>query len=129
MRKSDLERCKKLLLEKRHDLLESMGMLEDSHGNTIKEATGDLTHYSYHMADQGTDNMEREMAFAHGSKGRRLLYHLDEALRRIEDGTYGKCHECGKQIQVPRLRAVPHARLCIECKSAEEEKKAGRKRR
>ncbi|MEW5797066.1 MAG: TraR/DksA C4-type zinc finger protein [Candidatus Zixiibacteriota bacterium] len=129
MKKSDLDKFKKLLLDKRHALLEEMGYLEEAHGATIKEATGDLTHYSYHMADQGTDNMEREMAFAHGSKSRRLLYHIDEALRRIEDGTYGKCHTCGKQIQVPRLTAVPHARLCIECKSAEEEAKTGRKAR
>lgn len=129
MRKSDLDRCKKLLLNKRREMLEEMGLLEESHGTTIKEATGDLSHYSYHMADQGTDNMEREMAFAHGSKGRRLVYHIDEALRRIEDGTYGKCHNCGKQIQIPRLKVVPHARLCIECKSAEDEKKAGLKRR
>lgn len=126
MKKSDLDKCKKLLLDKRHALLEEMGYLEEAHGATIKEATGDLTHYSYHMADQGTDNMEREMAFAHGSKSRRLLYHIDEALRRIEEGTYGKCHTCGKQIQLQRLTVVPHARLCIECKSAEEEKKSGR---
>ena len=106
-----------------------MGLLEDSHGATIKEATGDLTHYSYHMADQGTDNMEREMAFAHGSKGRRLIYHIDEALRRVEEGTYGKCHTCGKQIRVQRLRVVPHARLCIDCKSVEERQKPGRQKR
>ena len=129
MRKTDLERCKKLLLEKRRDMLESMGLLDDSHGETIKEATGDLTHYSYHMADQATDNMEREMSFAHGSKGRRLIYHIDEALRRVEDGTYGKCHTCGKQIRVQRLKVVPHARLCIDCKSVEEEKKSGREKR
>jgi len=129
MKTSDLDKFKKLLLDKRHTLLEEMGYLEEAHGATIKEATGDLTHYSYHMADQGTDNMEREMAFAHGSKSRRLLYHIDEALRRIEDGTYGKCHTCGKQIQIPRLTAVPHARLCIECKSAEEDKKSGRQPR
>ena len=129
MRQSDLEKFKKLLLEKRSTLLKEMGLIEESHGSTIKEATGDLTHYSYHMADQGTDNMEREMAFAQGSKSRRLLYHIDEALRRVEEGTYGKCHGCGKQIQVPRLTAVPHARLCIQCKSDEEEKKAGRQPR
>jgi RNA polymerase-binding protein DksA len=127
MRKSDLERCKKLLLDKRRALLEEMGYIEEAHGATIKEATGDLTHYSYHMADQGTDNMERELAFAHGSKSRRLLYHIDEALRRIEEGIYGKCHVCGRQIQLPRLKAVPHARLCIQCKSAEEEHTTGRK--
>jgi DnaK suppressor protein len=127
MRKSDLEKCRKLLLDKRRALLEEMGYIEEAHGATIKEATGDLTHYSYHMADQGTDNMERELAFAHGSKSRRLLYHIDEALRRVEEGTYGKCHGCGRQIQLPRLRAVPHARLCIQCKSAEEEQTTGRK--
>jgi DnaK suppressor protein len=126
MRQSDLEKFKKLLLEKRRALLEEMGLIEEAHGATIKESTGDLTHYSYHMADQGTDNMEREMAFAQGSKSRRLLYHIDEALRRVAEGSYGKCESCGKQIQVPRLMAVPHARLCIQCKSAEEEKKAGR---
>jgi len=129
MRKGDLDRCKKLLLDKRRAILEEMGLLGDAHGTTIKEATGDLSHYSYHMADQGTDNMERELAFAHGSKGRRLVYHIDEALRRIEDGTYGKCHGCGKQIQLPRLKAVPHARLCIQCKSDEEEQKTARKKR
>jgi len=126
MRQSDLDTCKKLLLDKRRDLLAEMGYIEETHGTTIKEATGDLTHYSYHMADQGTDNMERELAYAQGSKSRRLLYHIDEALRRIEEGTYGKCHVCGRQIPMPRLKAVPHARLCIPCKSLEEEKKAGR---
>lgn len=129
MRKSDLDRCKKLLLEKRREMMDEMGLLGESQGTTIKEATGDLSHYSYHMADQGTDNMEREMSFAHGSKGRRLVYHIDEALRRLEDGSYGKCHTCDKQIQVVRLKAVPHARLCIECKTAEEEQKTGRRRR
>lgn len=128
MRKADLERFKKLLLAKKQEMLEAMGMLGETQSSTIKESTGDLSSYSYHMADQGTDQMEREMAFAHTSKGRRLVYHIDEALRRIEDGTYGKCQRCGKQIQPNRLKVVPHARLCIQCKSDEEEQKAGRKR-
>lgn len=130
MRKTDLERCKKLLLEKRREMMQEMDVMGESHGaTTIKEATGDLSHYSYHMADQGTDNMEREMAFSHSSKGRRLVYHIDEALRRIDDGSYGKCHSCDKQIQVPRLKAVPHARLCIQCKTAEERQRTGPKKR
>ena len=129
MRKADLERFKKLLLAKKQEILESMGMLNETQSSTIKESTGDLSSYSYHMADQGTDQMEREMAFAHTSKGRRLVYHIDEALRRIEEGTYGKCERCGKQIQPNRLKVVPHARLCIQCKSEEEEQKAGLKRR
>ncbi len=128
MKKEELKKFEELLLNKRVELLKEMGVISESHGSTIKEATGDLSHYSYHMADQGTDNMEREMAFAFSSKSERLVYHIEEALRRIEAGTYGKCHSCGKQIQRPRLKAVPHARLCIQCKSEEEEKKAGRKR-
>jgi RNA polymerase-binding protein DksA len=129
MRKADRERFKKLLLAKKREMLEGMGLLGETQSETIKEKTGDLSSHSYHMADQGTDHMEREMAFAHTSKGRRLIYHIDEALRRIEEGTYGKCESCGKQIQVNRLKIVPHARLCIQCKSDEEERKAGLKRR
>ncbi|MBI5867446.1 MAG: TraR/DksA family transcriptional regulator [candidate division Zixibacteria bacterium] len=57
------------------------------------------------------------------SKSGRFLYHLDEALRRIADGSYGKCVTCGQDISVARLEAVPHARLCIACKEKEEQDK------
>jgi DnaK suppressor protein len=128
MRKSDLKKYEKLLLAKKKELLESMGdMMKDRVGTTIKESTGDLSSYSYHMADQGTDAMERELAFMFASKTGRLIYHVDEALRRVQDGTYGKCIICDRPISKARLEAVPHARLCIECKSAEEDKKTGRK--
>ena len=130
MRKTELERIKKKLLERKNELLSEMGILMESHvTTTIKESTGDLSSYSYHMADQGTDAMERELAFMLASKSGRLVYHIDEALRRIEEGNYGKCHNCDKNISVQRLMAVPHARLCIECKSKEEEKKAARKKK
>ena len=129
MKKEELQKYENLLLAKRRELLKEIGVVGDTHKkSTIKEATGDLSHYSYHMADQGTDNMEREMAFAFASKAGRLVYHIDAALERIRRGNYGKCQACGKNIQKARLRAVPHARLCIECKSAEEEQRPGRKR-
>lgn len=126
MRARELERYKKLLLKKRQELLEEMGMaMKDNFSSTWKESSGELSSHTYHMADQGTDAMNREMAFMRASKSGRLIYHIDEALRRIEDGTYGKCHTCGRQINSERLKAVPHARFCIECKSAEE---SGKKR-
>lgn len=128
MRKADLEKFKKLLLEKRKELLEEMSSMTDKMGKTIKESTGDLSSYSYHMADQGTDAMEREITFMLSSKSGRFLYHIDEALRRIEKGEFGKCFSCGKQISTDRLKAVPHARLCIECKSAEEDKKGANRK-
>ncbi|RME29148.1 MAG: TraR/DksA family transcriptional regulator, partial [Candidatus Zixiibacteriota bacterium] len=91
------------------------------------ESAGDLSSHAYHMADQGTDTMEREMAFMMASKSGRFIYHIDQALQRIKDGTYGNCQMCGKPIGAARLTAVPHARLCIKCKSAEEERSSGRK--
>lgn len=126
MKKAEKERYRKLLLEKRKALLEDMGFhLESQVSTTIRESTGDISSYSYHMADQGTDAMEREKAFMFASRSGRLLYHIDEALRRLETDEFGKCFICGKPISKARLTAVPHARLCIECKSAEEESKTG----
>ncbi len=127
MKETELKKYEGLLLAKKRELLKEMGLIGEAHRGTIKESTGDLSSYSYHMADQGTDNMEREMAFMFSSKSGRLVYHIDEALRRVKEGTYGKCHNCGKQIQRGRLQIVPHARLCIQCKSEEEEHKTGRK--
>lgn len=126
MRKKELEKYEKLLLAKRAKLIQELGLLKKTTQATVKDSSGDLSSYSYHMADQGTDAMEREKAFLFASKDGRLLYHINEALRRIKDKTYGKCQECGKSISSARLEAVPHARLCIECKEKEELKKAGR---
>ena len=125
MKKKDLEKFEKLLLEKRREILEELGLWKKNIADTTqKDSSGDLSSYSYHMADQGTDAEEREKAFLLASKSGRLLYHIDEALRRIKDKTYGKCQECGEDISTARLEAVPHARLCIDCKEKEEKKKA-----
>ena len=124
MKKKDLERYEKLLLEKRSQLLEEFTHLKKgAMDTTLKESSGDLSAYTYHMADLGTDSMEREKTFLFASKQGRLLYHIDEALRRIRSNAYGNCVECGQPISAERLTAVPHARMCIKCKEAEEQKK------
>jgi len=70
-------------------LIEELGLLKKtSLDATLKENTGDLSSYSYHMADQGTDAMEREKAFLFASKSGRLLHHIDEALRRLRNNKY-----------------------------------------
>ena len=127
MKKSELEKYEKLLLKKREQLSEQLQIRKGLVDSTVKESSGDLSSYSYHMADLGTDAIEREKAFLFASKSGRLLYHVNEALRRIRKGEYGKCQICGKQIQKARLEAVPHARLCIDCKEQEEETKASRR--
>ena len=124
MNKRDTEYFKELILQKRKTLLDELDHLKDSGLNsTIKDATGEHSSYSFHMADMGTDTMEREKAFLFASREGNLLYHLDKALERIEDGSYGICAECGNSINKERLEAVPHVRLCIKCKSKEEKER------
>ena len=124
MNKRDTEFFKKLILKKRKTLLDELDHLKDSGLNsTIKDATGEHSSYSFHMADMGTDTMEREKAFLFASREGNLLYHLDKALERIEDGSYGVCAGCGESINKERLEAVPHVRLCITCKSKEEKER------
>jgi RNA polymerase-binding protein DksA len=127
MRTRDLEKYEKLLLKKRAEIFQEIERLsEPVKKETNREASGELSSHTFHMADQGTDQSEREKAFMLSSKNKRYLYHIDQALHRIKDKTFGKCHLCGKDISTPRLKAVPHARLCIECKEAEE---SGNRRR
>jgi len=124
--KQKLARYRKMLLAKRETLLKELDYLEGtSMSATITESTGDISAYSFHMADQGTDAMEREKAFLFASREGRFLYHLNLALQRIEDGTYGFCHECDEPIDEERLNAVPHARLCIACKKQDDARKNG----
>jgi RNA polymerase-binding protein DksA len=126
MTKKELEHFRKLITKKKEELYAELGYLESaSMSATSKDQAGDLSAYSFHMADQGTDTMDREMAFTFASREGRYLHHLNEALSRIESGVYGKCRTCGCQIDKTRLEAVPHATQCIKCKNAEEKKQRG----
>lgn len=127
MNKRDQKRFEKRLLEEREKLVENMSRLESSVlSKNQKESSGDLSSYSFHMADLATDAAEREKAFLFASKEGRLLYHIDEALRRLYRNEYGVCQNCGSDISKDRLEAVPHARLCIKCKEEEERAKGRR---
>ncbi|OGJ94148.1 MAG: hypothetical protein A2487_11800 [Candidatus Raymondbacteria bacterium RifOxyC12_full_50_8] len=124
MNQKDRKFFEKLLMEKRTTLLKELNLIEESNFNTTsKEASGELSSYTYHLADQATDFQEREKAFLFASREGRYLHHIEEALLRVKDKDYGVCVECSEDIDFERLKAVPHARLCIKCKSAEEEKK------
>ncbi len=124
MNKTELNHFRKILLAKREEILHNLGKLKEQEmTSTVKDSAGENSAYSFHMADVGTDNMEREKAFFFATQEGRFLYHIEQAIERIEKGTYGLCHECAKPIGKERLEAVPHARLCITCKSNEEKKK------
>ena len=106
-------------------MLKELGHHDELFNKSDQAADGDLSTYSFHMADQGTDAMEREKAFLFASQEGRFLWHIDQALRRLYKSpeTFGKCHNCGQDIAFERLDALPHARYCIECKQREEDAK------
>lgn len=123
--KKQITYFEKRLLEERRRVLKELGHYDETFGNTPQGADGDLSAYSFHMADQGTDAMEREKAFLFASKEGRFLWHVDQALRRLyrQPEEFGKCHNCGGEVGFDRLDALPHARYCIECKQREEDGK------
>jgi RNA polymerase-binding transcription factor DksA len=125
MTKKNLAYFEKRLLEERARVIKELGHHGETFGASAQEADGDLSTYSFHMADQGTDAMEREKAFLFASQEGRFLWHIDEALRRLYKSpeTFGKCHNCGEEIAFERLDALPHARYCIACKQREEDGK------
>jgi DnaK suppressor protein len=84
------------------------------------EATGDISAHSTHMADQGTDNFDRELALNLASSRQDSIYDIEDAIRRIDDGSYGACEACGKGIERARLKALPFAKKCMACQNAAE---------
>ena len=128
MNKRQLAHLEKRLLEERARVVKELGYYDESFSSTLQGADGNLSTYSFHMADQGTDAMEREKQFLFASQEGRYLWHVNEALRRLYGSpkTFGQCQECGESIDLDRLDALPHARLCIECKEKEEDEKQRR---
>jgi RNA polymerase-binding protein DksA len=92
----------------------------DNLNRSQRESSGDLSSYSFHMADHGTDNFDREFALNLVSSEQDALYEIDDALRRLEMGVYGACEHCGMMIGLPRLKVQPFAKMCIKCQSASE---------
>jgi RNA polymerase-binding protein DksA len=118
--KKDLKNFEERLLEERKKLLGQLGYLERTLNKTQRDSAGDLSAYSFHMADMGTDAMEREKAFLFASSEGRLLYELDQALRRLYRNEYGICASCGKEIGKARLEAIPQANYCVSCQEKQE---------
>ena len=121
MLKPDLKIFENLLNEKKETLLQELGYLEDNSMRlNSKDGAGDLSSHAYHLADQATETQDREQAFHLASREGKYLYYIEEALDRVRNGTFGVCKKCGKLIPKARLEAVPTAKMCIECKSAQE---------
>ena len=116
--RGEMAKFQKLLLNLRDHVIDQISGLagENLHRNP-RESTGDLSGYSFHMADVGSDNFDREFALSLVSSEQEALYEIEEALKRIELGNYGRCESCDKSVARERLSAVPFARMCVRCQS------------
>ena len=125
MKKDQIKHLERRLLDERARVMKELGYYDDAFNSTLQNSDGDLSSYSFHMADQGTDTMEREKQFLFASQEGRYLWHVNQALRRLyaAPDTFGRCHSCNQDISFERLDALPHARLCISCKEKEEDEK------
>lgn len=131
--KKELDHFKEIILEKRDEILEQLQNLrEQMLDPTTGEYINENSPYSLHMAEQGTDAMEREKTFLYAQRENKFLGYLEDSLKRIENGTYGICLECIEEPQnlcptcplIPkaRLEAVPHSQLCLPMKQKQEKK-------
>ena len=121
--KKELQEFKKLVLKKKEEILEDIKHIsDDTLKKSQKEASGDISGYAYHMADVATDSYDREFSLGLASSERNFIYELDDALKRIEDGTFGICQDCKSLITKSRLKAVPHARNCVKCQEKREKR-------
>ena len=114
MNKRDAKKFKKLLTEERDRLVKGVRQLEED--TLYQPATDNVSDVSSY-AEVGTDSFERETALSIAGTESRQLSEVADALQRVENGTYGTCEGCEKDIPKKRLEAFPAARYCIECQS------------
>ena len=121
--KKQLAHLETRLMQERKRALRSLGLFDQMAKENRESGDSALSAYTDHMADQGTEAMEREKAALFATKEGRYLYRLEEALRRLynDPEAFGLCHTCGAEVGFERLDALPHARYCIDCKIKEEE--------
>lgn len=114
---------KKLIIKLKDTILEDIQHIsDDTLKKSQKEAAGDISGYTYHMADVATDTYDREFSMGIASNDRQFLYELEDALKKIDEGAYGTCESCKMLITKTRLKAVPYAKLCVKCQEKKEKK-------
>jgi DnaK suppressor protein len=106
---AEIRKFKAILLVKRSEILGDITSME---AQSLRRQISDLSRLPIHMADLGTDNYEVENALGLMDSERKLIVEIDDALDRIENGTYGICEGTGQPIPKERLEAIPWTRYC-----------------
>jgi DnaK suppressor protein len=122
MNKQQIKQFKAVLTEERAKFAGEIRSIARDASKNPREASGDLSSYTVHMADMSADTFERELAMNIASSEQEVLYQIEDALKRIDDGSFGVCQQCSKPISLSRLKAVPYTSLCIGCQRDKEQK-------
>ena len=110
----DTERFRKILLDERDRVTLTVENLHEANSGSLEDETEEET-YDNHLADSATATLNREIDYTLEENSEHVLSGINEALDRIESGTFGSCARCGKQIGEERLEALPYATRCIDC--------------
>ena len=114
----DTDRFRDVLLQERQRVKAAIDNLHEENPGSIGDETGEDAVYDNHLADTATVTYDRELDYTLEENSEHVLAEIEAALKRIDDGTYGVCEQCGGPIGEARLEAMPAARLCITCASA-----------
>jgi DnaK suppressor protein len=119
MTKTDFTFHRKSLLALRARRQGDMTQMED---NALNKDRSIATSMPTDMAELGTGNFDQDLTLSLLGSGNAALDQIDGALKRIEDGSFGQCEECGVKIPQPRLEAIPFAARCVQCASRREQR-------
>jgi RNA polymerase-binding protein DksA len=111
----DTDRFREALLEERGRISAALDNLHEETAGTLSEDAGEEAAYDNHLGDTASETYDRELEYTLEENSEHLLGEIDAALKRIDEGTYGICTNCSKQIPEGRLEALPWATLCIDC--------------
>jgi len=116
----DTDHFRAKLEDERSRVLGALENLRSENAGSMDDEV-DESHFDNHLAETASVTTDREMDYSLEANEARMLEAIDAALGRIEDGTYGRCEQCGEQVEPERLEALPWATLCIEDKRREEQ--------
>ena len=118
MTNSNVEKFRQRILAEKQRLTDDQNRLMDYGGEGMSERVGEMANFDVnHPGDTASETFERQKDLALNQNIDGMLAQIEDALKKIEEGTFGTCSRCGKPISPARLEALPYATLCVDCQA------------